>query len=256
MTYVFDNAATQAAARLATLATVFDDGTVRHLEARGVAAGWRCLEVGGGGGSIARWLASRVGPQGYVLATDIDPRHLTPEGAANLEVLRHDIVRDPLPAHTFDLAHTRLVLSHLDAPDTAIARMRDSLTPGGWLVLEDFEILHEEAATPGLVPPTMAAMRMVTAAHTDPSLGRTLARRLRQAGLREVKCEARALLFEGGTPASTLLRLNYEQLRPQILATGRVTPQEFEADLSSLDDDAFELRSPLLWTAWGRRSEA
>lgn len=129
--YVFDNAAPEAASRLEALAEVYDPGTVRHLEARGIDSGWHCLEVGGGRGSVASWLAERVGAAGMVLATDIDPRHLDTQGLENLEVRRHDILRDPLPADTFDLAHTRLVLSHLADPDSALETMVAALKPGG-----------------------------------------------------------------------------------------------------------------------------
>ena len=65
--YVFPNAAPQAAARLRVLADVFDPGTVRHLEARGVASGWTCLEVGGGLGTMTCWLADRVGQRGELV---------------------------------------------------------------------------------------------------------------------------------------------------------------------------------------------
>jgi ubiquinone/menaquinone biosynthesis C-methylase UbiE len=37
-----------------------------------VQPGWRCLEVGAGRGSMAVWLAQRVGPSGHVVATDVD----------------------------------------------------------------------------------------------------------------------------------------------------------------------------------------
>src|SRR5262252_7035337 len=53
--YAFDNAAAQTPARFSALARIFDPGTVRHLSAIGVGEGWHCLEVGGGGGSIASW---------------------------------------------------------------------------------------------------------------------------------------------------------------------------------------------------------
>ena len=42
------------------------------LEAVGLTAGWRCWEVGAGGPGIPSWLVRRVGPDGEVLATDID----------------------------------------------------------------------------------------------------------------------------------------------------------------------------------------
>ena len=74
--YLFANAAAPAAERLVSLETLYDPWTIRHLELTGVGAGWQCLEVGGGGGSIAAWLARRVGPSGRVLVTDIDPRFL------------------------------------------------------------------------------------------------------------------------------------------------------------------------------------
>ena len=90
-----------AATRFAALSTVFDGATRRYLLDRRLALGWHCLEVGGGGGSIARWLSERVGPAGRVLVTDIDTRFLEPVNLPNLEVLRHDITRDPLPDGAF-----------------------------------------------------------------------------------------------------------------------------------------------------------
>ena len=139
--YVFPNAAPQAAARLHALATVFDPGTIRHLEARGVGHGWSCLEVGGGLGTVTRWLSDCVGQRGQVLSTDIDTRHLDSMQLPNVEVRRHDIVADPLPEAAFDLAYTRLVLEHVSEPDRALARMVGAVKPGGWVVVEEFEIL-------------------------------------------------------------------------------------------------------------------
>ena len=56
-TYLFDNAGEQAGQRFSSLETLYDPWTIRHLEATGIGAGWHCWEVGGGGGSIAAWLA-------------------------------------------------------------------------------------------------------------------------------------------------------------------------------------------------------
>src|SRR3954468_23428053 len=92
--YIFDNAEPQAVRRFDNLARIHDAHTIRFLEATGIAEGWRCLEVGGGGGSIARWMAEHVGTTGQVLVTDIDPRHLASLSSlsySNLEVQRHDI---------------------------------------------------------------------------------------------------------------------------------------------------------------------
>ncbi|PNE37031.1 class I SAM-dependent methyltransferase [Streptomyces noursei] len=57
--------------------------------------GMRCLEVGAGGGSIARWLTARVAPGGSVLATDLKAQHIAPAPGPTIEV--HDITSGPLP---------------------------------------------------------------------------------------------------------------------------------------------------------------
>jgi SAM-dependent methyltransferase len=247
--YVFDNAAPQAASRLAVLAEVFDPGTIRHLAARGVGAGWRCLEIGGGLGSITRWLSERVGAQGSVLTTDIDTRHLQAMRMSSVDVREHDILVDSLPEGSFDLAYARLVLEHLVDPDAAIARMIAALKPGGWLLVEDFEILPDDA-----ISKTAAVMRQVTAAAgVHHRLGRSLGRRLRGHGLADVDTEGRVFVWRGGSRGAALARLNVEQLRPAILASGQLTVDELEADLAALDDEDFEMRSPILWTAWGQR---
>ena len=81
--YIFDNAAEEPTTqRFASLEALYDPRTIRFLEATGVGPGWRCLEVGGGSGSIAAWLADRVGGAGHVLVTDIDPRFLAGLAAA------------------------------------------------------------------------------------------------------------------------------------------------------------------------------
>lgn len=256
--YVFPNAAPQAAARLLALSTVFDPGTIRHLEVRGVGQGWRCLEIGGGLGTITRWLSDCVGPGGRVLTTDIDTRLLELLQLPNVEVRRHDIVADPLPEAAFDLAYTRLVLEHVSDPDRALARIVGAVKPGGWVVIEDFEILPASADPQDgfseRISKTASVMRHVTAAAgARMQFGRSLLRRLRAAGLESTDAEGRAFIWPGGSTGATLNRLNYEQLRDAILATGKITEEEFAIDLARLDDCDFEIRSPILWSAWGRR---
>jgi SAM-dependent methyltransferase len=95
--------------RLDLLEQIFDPGS-RHR--RDLAQpGWRCLEIGAGRGSMAVWLAERVGPTGQVVATDIDCRYLARLDHPNLEVVQHNVVEDPLDVlgpGSFDLVCARL----------------------------------------------------------------------------------------------------------------------------------------------------
>jgi SAM-dependent methyltransferase len=146
--YVFDQAWQREHARLRALEDAFDGASTRHLADRGVGPGWRCLEVGCGAGSVARWLADRVGASGRVLATDLDPRFVEGHGRSNLEILRHDILSDPLEDGTFDLAHERALLVHLPERQQALERMVAAVRPGGWVVAEDPD--HGGAMIPAL----------------------------------------------------------------------------------------------------------
>ena len=55
--YLFSHSWEREGERLTALAAAFDPITRHHLLARGLTGGWRCLEVGAGTGTVARWLA-------------------------------------------------------------------------------------------------------------------------------------------------------------------------------------------------------
>jgi hypothetical protein len=38
-----------------------------------------------------------------------------------------------------------------------------------------------------------------------------------------------------------------------MIGGGHVTAEEFERDLTRLDEEDFRMPSPILWAAWGRR---
>src|SRR4029434_9306066 len=72
--YVFNTAQHDAElSRLRAIESIFDAASRRFLLATGVRAGWKCLEVGAGAGSIATWLANVVGGSGRVTAVHVNP---------------------------------------------------------------------------------------------------------------------------------------------------------------------------------------
>jgi len=256
--YVYDNAAAEAVGRLRILPEIFDGETMRHLAARGVGAGWRCLEIGGGKGSIGGWLSDQVGTGGHVLITDIDPRHALPPASPNLEIRRHDIQTDPLPEKAFDLIHARLVLVHLPERERVLDRIFSWLKPGGWLVLEEFQTLPvEQTVDPAdlvFVANAVRALRQVNiAAGVDPSFSRAMTQLMRSHGFVEVEREGRSFAWRGGSAGATLLRLNCEQTCDTAIASGLCTRGDVASFLERLADPKFEILSPIMWSAWGRR---
>src|SRR5262245_7369332 len=208
--YIFDNAAeAETAERFASLDSLYNFRTFRFLETTGIGPGWHCLEVGGGSGSVAAWMAERVGPAGHVVVTDIEPRFIERSARlwpANLEVRRHDISTDPLPKRAFNLIHARLVLAHVPQRDTALARMVTALRPRGWLVIEEFDGRLVDRAIPAADPADAerfskmfcALARLMDERGFQVDWPRRLHQRLKVSGLTEVGMEGHLAVREGG----------------------------------------------------------
>jgi SAM-dependent methyltransferase len=256
--YVFDQTWEQERSRLAGLEAALDPGTIRHLEALGIDDGWRCLEVGAGGGSVARWLCGRVGRNGHVLATDLELHFFGGSELPNLEVRRHDILTDELPPAHFDLIHLRWVLHWLPAPQEALARLVTALRPGGWLLAEepDFVTLYHASAPDTFRQVATAAPRLVEAmSRMDTEYGRRLFGDLCRQGLTEVSGEGRMPLLRGGQhpSAAEFLRLTIEKVRAPLAAGGVVTDEQIAQVLTLLQDPGFATVFPLTIAVWGRR---
>ena len=259
--YVFDNAVTaETELRFAGLEAALDPSTVRYLTGVGVTDGWMCWEVGAGSGSIASWLAERVGPTGSVLATDIDPRFIPVSRLNHLEVARHDITIDEIPSARYDLIHARLVLSHLPQRGDVLVKLVEALRPGGWLVIEDFCHAFERGSEPA--DPGHARYRRVHAAlidflarsndnHSD--FATSLPQLLARSGLADVGGEGRLVFGNGGSPAVRVVEAALRQVGDQMIAAGLVERSALDEAVAFLSNPTSIVNLPMLISAWGRR---
>lgn len=255
--YLLNNRAVAAKQRFGALSALFDDVTFRHVEALGIGPGWRCWEVGAGGPSVPDWLAGRAGPDGHVLATDIDTSWI--EGAApHVEVRRHDIAHDDPPDGAFDLIHARLVLVWIPGRDEALRRMASALRPGGWLLIEDFDVELQPAACidahhrdhHNANKLRAGFLALVAQRGADLAYGRKLPRLLTEQGLADVAADA---YMPVSLPAVGALDVsNLSQLSDALLAQGLATAEEIDSYRAAVDRGV-GFASPPLISAWGRK---
>lgn len=252
--YTLSNAWDRERERLAAMHRTYGAGTVRALEACGVGPGWRCLDVGAGTGVVAEWLADRVGPDGTVVATDVDTRWLDALRLANVETRRHDLVAEPLDG-PYDLVHARLLVEHLPERQAVIEKLAGALAPGGWLVVEDLDWTTAVSDQPwpeydAVLAAVQGAMR---AGGYDGRYGRALPRAFDVAGLVDVMTSFGG---EGDRAIGRAAwRLLVEPFREALVAAGLVGDDVVDAFLARLDGaDDWVLFPPLMVTVRGRRA--
>jgi SAM-dependent methyltransferase len=216
--------------RLELLEQCLDPLTTRSLDTIGVKPGWRCLEVGGGGGSVARMLCDRVGPTGRVTTLDIDTRFLEELGDENLDVELLDIVAQGLPGAGYDLIHARYLLMHLPTREQVLRAFAAALRPGGWLLVEDGDLFPVEALSHGLYADVWRLIvRAFHAVGADPEIGRRIPGLFDRAGLEDVEVFTELPMFRGGTTWSGVFTNSVRQMQPALLAAGATEAQVDEA---------------------------
>lgn len=129
------------AARLALVDRFYNPSSRAFCESAGIAAGHTVAEIGCGHGSMTRWLAERVGPDGVVYAVDASAEQLDVAwralGALPQVRFIHARIEDgPLEAGSVDYVYSRFLLMHVTDAAAATAAMRRMLTAYGALLLE------------------------------------------------------------------------------------------------------------------------
>ncbi|GIH16075.1 class I SAM-dependent methyltransferase [Rugosimonospora africana] len=254
--YALDNRHADAPMHHDALSVMFDPFTTGRITDLLALNGKRCLEVGAGGGSIALWLAERVGPFGRVLATDLAPQ-LIPSNH-RLQVLRHDLATEPLPEGPWDLVHARLVLSHMPNRHQILQDMTARLAPDGILLVEDWTPRLDAV----LVAPDQdterlylhfqeAVSRVFATAGSDRAWGRQIHQAMLDAGLLDVQTVIHAESWPGGTAGARLMQATVEQLRPQLLTTGQ-SEEQLARVQTLLDDPGLILQGHPMYSTCGR----
>jgi ubiquinone/menaquinone biosynthesis C-methylase UbiE len=158
------------------------------LNRLGLDPGWRCADIGAGGGDVTVALAGVVGPKGRVYAVDIDPSRrdevaqaAAEAGGAQVVAITQAAEELALPEEV-DLAYCRFLLMHVLEPLAVVARMASITRAGGWLVAQE---PITSAGRVGGVPMSMPAAR-------HPDVGALLPALVRDAGLELVDAWAEA----------------------------------------------------------------
>jgi SAM-dependent methyltransferase len=171
------------------------------LDRLGLREGWKCADVGAGGGDVTVALAQIVGRDGRVYAVDSDPARRDEVAAAAVDAAQAQVVALTQAAEELtlpepiDLAYCRFVLLHVHSPLAVLRRMCSAVRAGGWVVAQEpmtsaGRIAGEPLSMPGAEHPDVGAML--------PAL-------VRHAGLELVDSWAEAPAWSGPGPVADYL---------------------------------------------------
>ena len=128
-----------------TLDRWYGVATRQMLEVARIESGQRILDIAAGAGEPAVSAAERVGPGGYVLATDISEGIIElalqvarERGLTQIETRAMDGEKLDLPDSSFDAVLCRLGLMYMPHPATALREWRRVLKPGGRVAVAVF----------------------------------------------------------------------------------------------------------------------
>jgi SAM-dependent methyltransferase len=167
------------------------------LQRLGLGAGWRCVDVGAGGGDVSVALAEMVGRDGRVYAVDSDPlaRDEVARAAAAQVIALTQAGEDLSLPEEVDLAFCRFLLLHVLEPLAVVRMMAGAVRTGGWVVAQ------EPITTAGRI--AGSPLSMPDAPHPD--VGALLPALVRDAGLEVVDAWAEAPAGVGPGPVARYL---------------------------------------------------
>jgi SAM-dependent methyltransferase len=243
--YTWDNAMIEGRRRLALLEHSLDPFTFRRFEAIGVAPGWRCLEIGAGGGTVCEWLCRRVGPTGRVTAMDLDARFLRTLDLPNLDIREENVVDADLPSGTFDLVHTRWTLMHIPERERVLEKLSDCLAAGGTLFLEEPDAISVRTLDrTGFGTLSSRVFEIIQARGSHPDWAHDLPYKMASLGLGSVRAEGETPYFHGASELAEFWRISWGRVRDALAESGTDVTQ-WDRELAELDDPARLFVSPM-----------
>jgi ubiquinone/menaquinone biosynthesis C-methylase UbiE len=253
-------------ARLQRQAEELAADSMSLLDRVGLRPGQSAIDLGCGPRGIVDLLAGRVAPTGRVVGLDADPAHAAMAAGfaagrrlSGVQIITADARATGLPSSAFDLVHARTLLINLPEPAEVAAEMARLARPGGWVASMEPDTEHALCYPPHPAFDRLSEIFTVAFRRNgaDPWIGRRVPELFRQAGLEDVKVEARVQLYPPGNSRRTVRLDLVRAMRPQVLEMGLASAAELdELDAiarAHLTDPPTVAMSGLLFLTWGRK---
>jgi SAM-dependent methyltransferase len=253
--YILDNAATSEYQRLDLMSKILDPWTTGYLRALGVGAGWHCLEVGSGNGSVAEWLCAAVGSAGSVTAVDINPVLLGLIPAQNLTVRQLDMRTEQLEDNSYDLVSCRAFLHQIvEHAPAVLQKMAAAVKPGGWLLVQEPDFHLASTTQPEAWATTWQALiNWGRDNGVDWLIGRELPGMLSRLGWGWPQAKTDVQNIRGRDRGALYFQLFFNDVRDRVVTSGWLDAATLDTSFTLLDDPDYWTQCWMMTAAWLRK---
>lgn len=254
------------AARLALLHETYGASTEALLRELGLSTGMRVADLGCGTGTVSRWLARQVGPEGEVVGVDISTEQLevatriaAQQGLPQLRHVQANVYDTGLPRAHFDLVYCRFLLCHVGDPAAGVREMRALLKPGGVLLCEDVDVGSVFCDPPVPLYDRMRDLMLALGRSrgVDYCLGPRLHRIFRSEGFAQPEVRIDQPVFSQGEP-KRFWEVTFLEAAPGMLKAGLTDADELrrltQAMADAASDENVMVAQARKVQVWGRRA--
>ena len=238
--YVFtSNESSSELKRLQMLERAFDDRTISVLLKAGIREGMRCLEIGPGAGSILKWMAEVVGPNGEAVGIDKNIEHMRHLDGQSIKLIEGNF--QEIDFHEkFDLIHSRYVLIHNEDGADLISKLSGLLGSGGVLVVEEADFTTSKWIDPIYKESgnkvNDAGCELFRSMGLNPAYGMDVMVDIQRAGMEILKIVPNMHLEKGNSPVARMMGESISTLRSRYVGTGKCDDSDIDNYIDGTKD--------------------
>lgn len=230
-----------------------DTSTVLRIRQLGDFKGKDILELGAGGGSIAKYLKSLAGKSGNVVACDIKTKYLEHLESEGITVLELDVSTADFGVEKYDFIHMRLLLANLPEAPKVLKKIVKALKKGGFLLIEEYDFSTR------VCYPESELVNKVDEAHRidmrnrkgDPNIGKKLFSYFKENNLKNVTVKAESFLGTADSSSRKSRKIGWSERKNRMIDSDLLTEYEIDEFIKLLDDENYIFMSPILFQVAG-----
>ncbi len=228
--------------RLRMIEAARDPSTIQFLHRTGIQAGWKCLEIGPGAGSMLKWIGEKVGTSGLVIGVEKKPIYLRKFSSLPYDIREGDFLEVGLDG-LLDLVYGRYFLIHNKNNMEHLRKIHGLLKPDGYAVLEEPDFTSAKLLNDGSNTSqhrvNSAICKMFLDYGLDPAYGLRFPQNLRTAGFQIVEAHSTIHLCEGKSPIANLMAESAFVLSQEYQKTGEATANDIQQYVANAHNPEF-----------------